>query len=77
VDLKTALGVIQILLAIVLITVLVMQAKGSSMGGIFGGDASAVYRTRRGFEKRLFQFTIVLAVVFFTVALVTSYVVVP
>ena len=76
-DLKTALGVIQILLAIVLITVLVMQAKGSSMGGIFGGDASAVYRTRRGFEKRLFQFTIVLAVVFFTVALVTSYVVVP
>ena len=76
-DLKTALAIIQILLAIVLITVLVMQAKGSSMGGIFGGDASAVYRTRRGFEKRLFQFTIVLAVVFFAVALVSSYTVVP
>ena len=76
-DLKTALGVIQILLAIVLITVLVMQAKGSSMGGIFGGEASSVYRTRRGFEKSLFQFTIVLAVVFFLVALVNSYVAVP
>jgi preprotein translocase subunit SecG len=60
-----------------LITVLVMQAKGSSMGGIFGGEASSVYRTRRGFEKSLFQFTIVLAVVFFLVALVNSYVAVP
>ena len=76
-DLKTALAIIQILLAIVLIAVLVMQAKGSSMGGIFGGDASAVYRTRRGFEKRLFQFTIVLAVVFFVVALISSYVITP
>ena len=76
-DLKTALAIVQILLAIVLITVLVMQAKGSSMGGIFGGDAGAVYRTRRGFEKRLFQFTIVLAVVFFAVALISSYTVVP
>jgi preprotein translocase subunit SecG len=77
VDLKTALAIIQILLAIVLIAVLIMQAKGSSMGGIFGGDASSVYRTRRGFEKRLFQFTIILAVVFFAVALVSSYTVVP
>ena len=74
---KPGLCVIQFILAGVLITVLVMQAKGSSMGGIFGGDASAVYRTRRGFEKRLFQFTIVLAVVFFAVALVSSYAVVP
>jgi preprotein translocase subunit SecG len=77
VDLRTALGIIQIILAIVLITALVMQSKGSSMGGIFGGEASSVYRTRRGFEKRLFQFTIALAVVFFLVALIGSYVITP
>jgi preprotein translocase subunit SecG len=72
VDLVSALLIVQLILAVVLITVLLMQAKGSSLGGIFGGDSSSVYRTRRGFEKRLFQFTIVLSVVFFFVALVTS-----
>jgi len=72
VDLKTALMVIQVILAVVLIIVLLMQAKGSSLGGIFGGDTSSVYRTRRGFEKRLFQFTIGLAGVFFVIALVSS-----
>lgn len=76
-ELKTALSVVQIILAIVLIVVLLMQAKGSSFGGIFGGDSSSVYRTRRGFEKRLFQFTIGLAVVFFVIALISSIVITP
>ena len=67
-----ALNIVQIILAIVLIGVLLLQAKGSSLGGIFGGNTSSVYRTRRGFEKRLFQFTIGLAVVFFLIALINS-----
>ena len=74
-DLSTALMIVQIILAIVLTAAVLMQSKGSSFGGIFGGDASSVYRTRRGFEKRLFQFTIGLAVVFFSVCLVSSYVI--
>jgi preprotein translocase subunit SecG len=77
VDVGTALLIIQIILAVVLITVVLMQSKGSSFGGIFGGEASSVYRTRRGFEKRLFQFTIGLAVAFFLVALISSYVIRP
>ncbi len=76
-DIKTSLLVVQIILAVVLIVVLLMQAKGSSFGGIFGGDSSSVYRTRRGFEKRLFQFTIALAVVFFLVALLSSFFIKP
>jgi preprotein translocase subunit SecG len=72
VDIKTALLIVQIILAVVLIIILLMQAKGTSLGGIFGGDTSSVYRTRRGFEKRLFQFTIGMAVAFFLVALVSS-----
>jgi preprotein translocase subunit SecG len=67
--------IVQVILAIVLIVVLLMQAKGSTLGGLFGGSDSSVYRTRRGFEKTLFQFTIVLAVVFFLVALLSSIVV--
>jgi preprotein translocase subunit SecG len=77
VDIRTALSIVQIILAIVLTVVVLMQSKGSSFGGIFGGDSSSVYRTRRGFEKRLFQFTIGLAAVFFLVCLLSSYTVTP
>jgi len=72
VTIADTLSIVQILLAIVLIVAVVMQSKGSAGGGIFGGDASAVYHTRRGFERRLFQFTIGLTVTFFLVALVNS-----
>ena len=72
VRIQDALNIIQIILAIVLIIVVLMQTKGSTMGGIFGGDTSSVYRTRRGFERRLFQFTIGLSVLFFLIALINS-----
>ena len=69
---EDALSIVQIILALVLILVVLMQTKGSSMGGIFGGDTSSVYRTRRGFEKRLFQFTIGLSALFFLISLINS-----
>jgi preprotein translocase subunit SecG len=73
VRLEDALNIIQLILAVVLIMVVLLQTKGSSMGGLFGGgDSSSVYRTRRGFEKRLFQFTIALSVLFFLIALINS-----
>ncbi|HET9492917.1 MAG TPA: preprotein translocase subunit SecG [Chloroflexia bacterium] len=74
-DLKTALLIVQIILAIVMVVVLLMQAKGSTLGGLFGGSDSSVYRTRRGFEKTLFQFTIGLSIVFFLIALISSIVI--
>ena len=42
------------------------------VSGAFGGDTSSIYRTRRGVEKTLFQFTIGLAIVFVTLAIVSS-----
>ena len=69
---EDALHLIQLILAVVLIVVVLLQAKGSTMGGIFGGDSSSVYRTRRGFERRLFQFTIALSALFFLIALINS-----
>ncbi|HKP52566.1 MAG TPA: preprotein translocase subunit SecG [Chloroflexia bacterium] len=71
-EIKDALNLIQFILAIVMILVILMQSKGSSMGGIFGGESSSVYRTRRGFERRLFQFTIGLSVTFFLIAVINS-----
>jgi preprotein translocase subunit SecG len=50
----------------VLSVVLLLQAKGSGFGAGLGGT-TAVFRTRRGIEKSLFQFTIVLVVAFLLV----------
>jgi preprotein translocase subunit SecG len=57
------LTIAQIIVAVVLVGVLLLQVKGGGLGGIFGQPES-VYRTRRGIEKSLFQFTIGLVVLF-------------
>ena len=56
-----ALQIIQIIVAIVLIGAILLQTRGSGFSA-FGSADSSIYRTRRGFERTLFQFTIVLAV---------------
>jgi preprotein translocase subunit SecG len=64
------LAVGQILISIALIAAILMQARGTGLSGTFGGD-SAVYRSRRGVERRLWQFTLLLLVLFVLFALVT------
>ena len=53
----------QLIVCVALILAVLLQARGSGLSGTFGGD-SAVYRSRRGIERRLWQFTIVLIVLF-------------
>jgi preprotein translocase subunit SecG len=53
----------QVLVSIALMLSVLLQARGAGLSGTFGGD-SAVYRSRRGIEKRLFQFTIILGALF-------------
>jgi preprotein translocase subunit SecG len=64
------LAIGQIILDIALIISILMQARGTGLSGTFGGD-SAVYRSRRGIERRLWQFTILLMVLFVVFALVS------
>ena len=71
-DLRTALNLVQLIISIVLIGIVLMQAKGSNIGTVFGSGDSGVYRTRRGLEKRLFQFTIILSVVFLLMSIISS-----
>ncbi len=66
----TYLAIAQLLIAIALIVVIMFQLHGGGMGGIFG-QSDSVYRTRRGIEKSLFILTIVLAVVFVIVAIIS------
>lgn len=62
--------VAQIILAIVLIVVFLLQVRGGGLGGIFG-QQTGMYRTKRGIEKTLFRFTIVLMVLFVIISIVT------
>jgi len=66
--LSAYLNVAQIIIAIALIGLMVMQSKGAGLGRMFGGQGS-IYKTRRGVEKTMFNLTIILAVVFFVTAL--------
>ncbi|HEY2915630.1 MAG TPA: preprotein translocase subunit SecG [Candidatus Limnocylindrales bacterium] len=53
----------QLIVSAALTLAILLQSRGSGLGGTFGGD-SAVYRSRRGIERRLWQFTIVLIALF-------------
>ncbi len=62
------LNIVQIVLATLLVASILLQARGTGLGAAFGGEGN-IYRTKRGVERILFYSTIVLAVIFFGVAL--------
>lgn len=56
---------IQIILSILLVVGILLQRSEASLGGAFGGsDATGGKFARRGFEKLLFNATLVLALLF-------------
>ena len=62
------ISIAQILVAVALTVVILLQAKGSGIGTALGGGTSSSFRTRRGVEKTLFQLTIALAIVFLVIS---------
>ena len=58
----------QLIVSVALIFAVLLQSRGAGLSGTFGGD-SAVYRSRRGVERRLWQFTVVLLVLFIVFSL--------
>ena len=63
-------NIIQIALSVLLVTVILVQVKGQG-SGMFG-SAEGSYRTRRGLEKMLFQFTIALVVIFLATSIISA-----
>ena len=66
----TLFYVVQIILAITLIVVILLQVKSASLGSAFGGTDASIYTSRRGIDRILFQFTIALSVVFFFTSII-------
>lgn len=65
---KHILNIVEIVLSVILVTAILLQNRGSGLGGVFGGEGN-VYRTKRGFEKVLFISTIVISILFFGTAI--------
>jgi len=74
---QTYMNLAQIVIAIALTAVIMLQTKGAALGGVFGRSDSAVYKTRRGIEKTVFNVTIGLSVAFFMLAMLNVMVFVP
>ena len=68
---QAILPYIQIVLAVILVTAILLQRTGAQIGGAFGGgdNFSSAYHTRRGFERTLFIVTIIIGILFAASAL--------
>ncbi|HEY4508329.1 MAG TPA: preprotein translocase subunit SecG [Candidatus Paceibacterota bacterium] len=68
--LASVLPYIQIGLSVLLIAAILLQQSAAGLGGAFGDNFSAGFHTKRGFEKTLFNASIVIAFLFVLSALV-------
>lgn len=62
-SLDLVLQIITLGSAVLMITCILLQQRGASLGAGFGSSGE-LYTTRRGLDKNLFEATIVLAVIF-------------
>jgi preprotein translocase subunit SecG len=65
------LNIAQIIIAVMVVVVILAQVRGGGLGGIFGGSGESAFRTRRGIERTLFRFTIVLVIVFIILSMLS------
>jgi len=68
--LATYLHIVQIILSATLIALVILQSKGGGLSRMFGSEGG-VYKTRRGFEKTLFNITIGVILAFFVFSLLS------
>ena len=67
---NTLLNFIQIVVSVTLVVVILAQVRGQGTG-LFGAAESS-FRTRRGLEKSLFQFTIFLVFTFIVISIISA-----
>jgi preprotein translocase subunit SecG len=60
----------QIVVSVALVIMVLLQVRGGGLGGIFG-QPDTTFRVRRGLEKTMFQFTIVLVIIFITISILS------
>ena len=66
---ETGLYIAMTIVSFALIGLVILQGRNA---GLQARDSSSIYRTKRGLEKTIYQATIILAVAFLLLALITS-----
>jgi preprotein translocase subunit SecG len=74
VTVETSLRIAEFILAVSLVTLILMQSRGTSLGSVFGQEGS-VFHTRRGAERVLFNVSIGVAVAFLIISVALARVV--
>ena len=69
---RTAMNLAQVVLALTLVVLVLLQGKGNSASAFFNREAATTYRTRRGVERTLLQATIVIAIIFSLLSLINT-----
>jgi preprotein translocase subunit SecG len=62
-SIDTILQIIMIASAVLMVVSILLQQRGATLGAGFGSSGE-LYTTRRGFDKNLFEVTVIFAVVF-------------
>jgi preprotein translocase subunit SecG len=65
---RQVLTVVQIVISVSLISVILIQARGTGLGRTFGGGGGTSF-SRRGLEKLIFKFTFVLVSLFLAISI--------
>ena len=68
---KTAFLVVQIIVSLLLISLILVQAKGTGLGSAWGGGGE-FYRSKRGVEKIFYTATVALGALFLLISVVNS-----
>jgi preprotein translocase subunit SecG len=69
---RIAMDLAQVVLALTLIILVLLQGKGNSASAFFNREAATTYRTRRGVERTLLQATIVIGILFSLLSLINN-----
>lgn len=62
------LNYIILVISVIIVLLVLLQSKGGGLSNVFGGEGN-IYQTRRGLEKGIFYFTVVLSVAFVALTL--------
>ena len=63
------LYIFQIIVSILLITLILLQAKGTGLGSAFGGGGAS-FHSKRGMEMVIFRATLVIATLFIAISII-------
>jgi preprotein translocase subunit SecG len=74
---SNVITIVQIVLAVILMALILIQNREAGVGGIFGGtggDSGNAFRTKRGMEKTIFILTIIFAILFLGISLANTFI---